>query len=72
MASPGFSAPTGSSNPVNVVFGRAWQFVVDYMRQKLNVDATRQQIGSDQNPKRTRFKLSQSFSSGALTFFAVN
>src|SRR6202521_5956981 len=66
-----FSGSSRSSYAVCVVHGRARQIVIHHRRQLRNIDATRGDIGSYENPGPTGLEIGKRLGSGALTQFAV-
>jgi hypothetical protein len=60
-----------TANAVNVVLGHIGDFVIDHMRQIVNVDATRGDICRHQCADRARFKALQRLRSSRLALVAM-
>ena len=54
--------------PVNVIFAIGWKVIIDYKGDLLDINSSCQQIGSNENPGRSRSE----FSHDHVTFLLVH
>ena len=63
---PVIPSPACSTDTVNVGFWNVRQFVVDYVREFIDVDATRGNVSSDQYPRFATFEIRERTLTGVL------
>ena len=64
--------PAGAADTVDVIFGDVRQFKIHDMRQLLDIETARRQIGRDQDAHIALFEIGQRLRTRALAFVAVN
>ena len=51
--------PAGAADTVHIVLGHAWQFKIHHVRQPVDIDSPRRNVGGDQHPHVSALEVSQ-------------
>ena len=68
----GSACAPSATDAMHVIFRHIRQFVIHHIRQLIDVDAARRDVGRDQHLQRASFKFAQRFHARALALVAVN
>jgi hypothetical protein len=65
------ASPTGTANPMDVIFCDVWQLVIHHQGQLRDVQPTRGDIGCDQDSDLSLLEVGQSACARSLTLVAM-
>jgi hypothetical protein len=64
--------PSGTANAMDVVFGKSWYIIINHMRDPLNIDPARGDIGCDHHLELASFKAFHCLQALSLRATGVN